>query len=287
MIPIIGFICWNRMGMTIQNINLLLKTNNDFELYIIDNNSKDNTWEFLQTLNDSRIKEIKRFDKNYGVVYALNYVISKRKLGQPFINIENDVSILNTDWISNCEKVIKEFPEIGVLGNVRPTYFKERNTTYNEFIRNKIKFWKTNGIIGCCMYFTSEIMNIMGYFNEELCLPDIEIGKRMDILGKWIGYCPDNKILYQQIKCSKCNHAGLCKSADITDKNLDCFKSYNLEYKHLKFFNKNIKAMKEYMKNINRNSLYCPSIHDKKSLEKYQYNIKKAMSNFDFFSKDD
>lgn len=81
---LVSFICWNRAGLNARNLNALLKSTDDFELYIIDSNSSDDTLEFIKTLNDKRIKEIKKFDLNRGCAYAINYIMSKRKKEQFF-----------------------------------------------------------------------------------------------------------------------------------------------------------------------------------------------------------
>ena len=83
---LVSFICWNRAGLNARNLNALLKSTDDFELYIIDSNSSDDTWEFIKTLNDKRIKEIKKFDLNRGCAYAINYIMSKRKKEQFFFH---------------------------------------------------------------------------------------------------------------------------------------------------------------------------------------------------------
>ena len=53
---LVSFICWNRAGLNARNLNALLKSTDDFELYIIDSNSSDDTWEFIKTLNDKRMR---------------------------------------------------------------------------------------------------------------------------------------------------------------------------------------------------------------------------------------
>ena len=59
--PLISYSTFHRMGLTVRNLNSLLRTTDDFELHIIDNNSQDDTWEYIQSLNDSRIKSRTRF----------------------------------------------------------------------------------------------------------------------------------------------------------------------------------------------------------------------------------
>jgi glycosyltransferase involved in cell wall biosynthesis len=116
MIPaFISFVTFNRMGLTIRNLDALLKTTDDFELNIVDINSNDNTWDFIQSLKDSRIKSITRLPENKGPIYALNYNLARRKPGQYFITIDSDVHLHTPDWISRFMKVFDTFPDVGLL----------------------------------------------------------------------------------------------------------------------------------------------------------------------------
>jgi hypothetical protein len=74
--PMVSFITWNRLGLTDRNLKALLRTDEDFELYLADNNSRDGTWYYLSSLSDPRIKSRVRFDANRGPVYAANYHLS-------------------------------------------------------------------------------------------------------------------------------------------------------------------------------------------------------------------
>jgi len=282
MVPIIGYTCWNRMGNTVLSIPNLLKSTDDFELHIIDNDSQDDTWNYLQTLKDPRIKEIKKFDKNRGVIYATNYVISKRKPGQSFINIENDVSIFTKNWITNIENMLKEFPEIVLAGNVRPTYFKERHVTYSEIVRNNVKFWRTSHIIGCNMYMPSKTLDVLGYFNEEIYFGDVCLNSRLKKLGGWTGYCPANHILHEEPKCEGCPHGGICSDP----KDLYCFVDYKKNYKHKKFYKFKLAKAQKYAQTVTRETIYCPSIHDEESQKKARYNKAEAIKNFKYYSRE-
>ena len=88
-------------------------------MHIIDCNSKDNSWDYIMSLSDDRIKSKTRFKKNLGPIYALNYALSKRKPDQYFINVDSDVYIKTDGWLSCFMDVFREFPEVGVLGTMR------------------------------------------------------------------------------------------------------------------------------------------------------------------------
>ena len=65
--PMISYVTFNRMGLTVRNLTALLKTTDNFELHIVDSNSKDNTWDFIKQLNDPRIKSKVRLQANAGL----------------------------------------------------------------------------------------------------------------------------------------------------------------------------------------------------------------------------
>lgn len=82
--PFLSYITFNRLGLTARSLKSILDTPEDFEMHIIDSNSKDDTWEYIQSLDDSRIKSKTRLDMNLGPVYALNLNLSKRRQEQYF-----------------------------------------------------------------------------------------------------------------------------------------------------------------------------------------------------------
>ena len=94
MMPLVAYPTFNRLGSTVLSLGSLLRTTDNFELYVGDNDSKDKTWDFLQSLKDPRIKEIKRFEHNYGEINVLNWALSKRRKGQDVVIMENDAQLL-------------------------------------------------------------------------------------------------------------------------------------------------------------------------------------------------
>ena len=115
-LPFVSYITFNRLGLTARNLHALLKTSDDFELHLLDSNSQDGTWEFIQSLNDRRIKSKTRLPLNQGPIYAVNYNLSKRNPDQYFIAFNSDVLILSSDWITRFMRVFDKFPEVGMLG---------------------------------------------------------------------------------------------------------------------------------------------------------------------------
>lgn len=48
--PFISYVTFNRLGLTVKNLSSILDSTDDFELHIIDNNSTDGTWKYIQKL---------------------------------------------------------------------------------------------------------------------------------------------------------------------------------------------------------------------------------------------
>jgi hypothetical protein len=279
---LISFLCWNRLGLTSKNLEALLRTNEDFDLYIVDNNSQDDTYEYLKDLKDPRIKNIIKFSYNYGAIYSTNFVLSKRKKNQNFMNIDNDVCINNKNFITDNLETLKEFPELGVLGNVRKTYFEEYPEIKKEKIeRNNRIIYKTNYIMGSNMFFPSHIMDSLGYFNE--CgFGDTDISHRLRILNKWMGFSFENNISSNQsIPCKDCSALKYCRDF----KNKICFSIYKKNYHHKK--DELCKLLEEVSKNIvyKNKEVYCGSIHDPKSQKKGFYSKEDSEKIFNYFKK--
>jgi len=285
---IICFLYWNRLGLTAKNLDSLLRSKEEFDLYIVDNNSKDDTFKYLKSLKDSRIKEIKRFNVNRGLVYAANYVISKRKEKEDFMYIENDVEMKTSYFLKNIKKLLDNFPEVGILGNVRDTYFEEERVKAakiekTEIIRNNSILRKTDRLVGCCLFFPGEVMDKLGYFNET-GFGDSELSQRVRLLGKWLGYIANNLVHQRQsIPCEECLAHFFCSSVG----SLVCFKEHHKGYGHGnielgRILHENYSKWKFTKENV-----YCGSVHDKLSQSKGYYSAEDANKVFSFFSKRD
>src|SRR5438046_2777243 len=59
-------------------ISVLQQNFRNFELLIVDDCSTDGSWEYLKTLNDSRVTIFKN-PKNCGLFYNLNFLIGKSR----------------------------------------------------------------------------------------------------------------------------------------------------------------------------------------------------------------
>jgi hypothetical protein len=234
--PLISYLTYNRLGNTAITLPSLLRTFDDFELYLIDNGSKDDTWQFLNDTKDPRIKHRKRFDDNIGCAHALNYGLSFRKEDQDWINYEYDFRIHDKNFVTHFWDVYEDFPE---FGGFSATSFPEQTKMISTSIMNyPDKLIIRNGhrvyldtIMGFCSFFPYETMNLIGYYDESLCALDIELNQRLNkCLGKKTGYVLD-------IHCSQALAGGYCPTCiafhepcignSTDDQNSVCMKFYS------------------------------------------------------------
>lgn len=281
--PMISYVTWNRMGLTARNLSALLSGSEDFELCIVDNSSCDNSWEYLNSLKDGRIKSRVRFDANKGHVYATNFNLSKRKKEQIFITIDNDVHIHTENWISQFLKAFDEFPEVGLLGAVTEQYY---DNYYHPYVRKEhngtVYLQMHRGFVeGCCQCIRPEVLDLLGYWNEENCIGDMEMCYR---IGKFTpfraGFLPAVKIdQVQNISCSICTakeHCSLDRPA------VTCFLIHSRKYSSPSFKALYGNRYREFIRETvhGRPKAYCPSIHDPESMKKGEYDAVKAENNF-------
>jgi hypothetical protein len=291
----ISFVTFNRMGLTVRNLNSLLKTTDDFELNIIDSNSKDDTWDFIQSLSDSRIKSITRLPENKGPIYALNCNLAKRKPDQYFITLDSDVHLNTPDWISRFMKVFDKFPDVGLLGlrlanpflrNITPVTPIEKDGVSYQQLKNGFIGVPFDFIPGHCQCLRPELIDRIGYWSEECGAGDAELSIRVKRYTPYkAGFVTDIKIdMNQSIPCYNCKGRKWCK----LDKSKGtCFDIHTAKHKNNDFVLKNFWKYLLFFKEIEegKRSAYCASILDPESIKNHKYNNKWAQENFNFYAK--
>jgi glycosyltransferase involved in cell wall biosynthesis len=288
--PFLSYITYNRLGLTIQSLTKLLSSSEDFELHIIDSNSKDDTWDYLMSLGDSRIKSRTRFEINHGKIYALNMNLLTRSPEQYFFSVDCDAVIETDNWISKFMGVFEAFPDVGLLGvpaknESLPPVLPQTNgiQTYLELSDNRLDVDR-NYIPGYCMGLRPELIKELGYFCEENYFGEMELCHRVCNYTNWkAGFLPDvNVTLPQKINCSDCLYADKCT---MNKENGSCFQKYEQKYKNEEFLKKYRWKFEETMKDMQSGArpAYCASLLDGNSSKEHIYNTDWAMENFYFF----
>lgn len=291
--PYISYITFNRLGLTVRNLQNLLDSEEDFELNIIDCNSKDNSWEYIKSLDDKRIKSKIRFDKNAGPIFALNYALSRRRPNQYFITLDSDTFIKTKNWIARFMEVFTAFPEVGLLGLMRdqpyPRFMPpiiprvKGDAAYLE-LKNADIETQMDFIPGHLQCLRPELIEEIGYWCEENGFGDAEIAPRIVHYTDFkVGFLTTVEIdMAQRLPCGDCMAKSFCT---LNRSVKDCFtlsKQYN---KNESFVEKNTWKFKQTFQELKDGvrTAYCASIHDPESRKSHYYNAEWANDNFRYY----
>lgn len=291
--PFIHYVTFNRLGLTIRNLQSVLETTDDFEMHIVDSNSQDNTWEFIQDLNDPRIKSKTRLPLNCGPILPANMNLTKRNPDQYFITLDSDVNIKTKDWISRFIKVFNTFPEVGLLGLAKgepyeefypPVTPKKKNGVWYLQLRDGFIDSPLDFVPGCCQCVRPELFNEIGYWSEENGYGDAEICARINNYTAYkSGFVMDIDIdMVQTISCDECQGKKWCKLDQVET---TCFVIRDRLHKNEGaaevFKSKFDETFKELQEGTR--TAYCASIIDPESMQKHLYHKDWALENFSFF----
>lgn len=297
--PFLSYITFNRLGLTARSLKSILDTTEDFEMHIIDSNSKDDTWEYIESLTDSRIKSKTRLEANSGPVFALNLNLTKRKSDQYFFSVDSDVVIKTKDWLTRFMEVFNEFPDVGLLGVQRtPPYFPvypqvisktSNGVTYLE-LKNGYVDVLLDFVHGCCMGMRPELIKEIGYWSEETCYGDAELSPRVvNYTNFKAGFMSDQYMMSQividmaqSITCEECIVKEYCKLDKVYN---TCFNIHQDYYKNTPFVTKYKWKYLEFFKELEegKRPVYCASIHDTESVANHVYNEEWALENMKYY----
>lgn len=291
-LPFVSYITFNRLGLTVKSLSSILNSTDDFDLHIVDNNSTDGTWEYLQSLNDSRIKSKTQLPVNAGQIYALNYNLLRRQPDQYFITVDNDVVIETPDWISRFQKIFSSFPHVGLLGVVGPSpqtlpptikIFKLNQLLYlelNKTPENNVPNYAPRG----CLALRPELITILGYWSEENYFGNLELFFRVNRFTSYkAGLLKDIIIsMPQGIPCAQCQYQARCQLNRPVETCLSIYQK--LDVKDL-FEAKYKWKLNETVKDLlsGARSAYCASLQDGKAMSENVINVDWALENLRFF----
>ncbi|HEY5583476.1 MAG TPA: glycosyltransferase [Ruminiclostridium sp.] len=291
--PFISYVTFNRLGLTIKNLAAILESTDDFEMHIVDNCSTDGTWEYIQSLNDSRILSKIQIGINVGQIYALNLNVVRRRPEQFFITVDNDVYIETKDWISRFMKVFEAFPEVGLLGVSRgepyPAYYppvtlkEKEGISYLELVHSSPDV-ERDFVPGCCQCLRPELIKELGYWSEENCAGEAEISLRVNNYSSFqVGFMTDISIkMPQALECAECQYNSLCQ---LNKSSKTCFSIYHKNNKNEAFKEKFKWKFDETIKDMRsgKRTLYCASSLDAASTENHIFQSDWALENFRFY----
>ena len=164
---------YNRLEWTIETLSSIITTTTDYDNYeiiLVNNNSKDGTTEWLDWIKEnsafysSKIKHIK-CDKNlgdwYGMVEGLKHVSEDSEY---VMQIDNDVQVFDKEWLNKLVFVLENYPTkmamlkrigIDMRYELKPKN-GEKQLTYNGEV---LTLWEVERPVCCYIIKTSDFRN--------------------------------------------------------------------------------------------------------------------------------
>ncbi|WP_106766097.1 glycosyltransferase family 2 protein [Paenibacillus faecalis] len=167
----------DRLDLTKRCVESVIRnTEISFEWIFVDNASKDNTIEYLQTVENAKVIQN---SENKGFAAGCNQGMAVAK-GKYIVLLNND-TIVTPGWLSNLHKWLKKIPSAGIVGpvsNVVAPIQRVNDFVYqsleelNAYAEKRAELFKDKGfyphrLTGLCMLFPVELVNRIGGMDER------------------------------------------------------------------------------------------------------------------------
>ena len=185
---------YNASNYIAESINSILnQTYEDFELIIVNDGSKDQTAEIVNSFKDSRIKLVNN-DSNMGIVFSLNKAIA--------ISVGKFIARMDSDDIAMQDRLAKQIEylrnnNLEICGCAIKTFGSmEKTITYPELIED-VRFFS---IFGSPLAHPTVLGNanlFKKYLYKNVAAEDYDLWSRMLIDGVRIGSMKDALLNYR------------------------------------------------------------------------------------------
>jgi GT2 family glycosyltransferase len=170
-------LCFNKLNYTIECIKSVLKNTTalNYEVIIVNNNSSDNTKNYLDSIKLDNVIVVHN-DNNYGFSKGMNIGVARAKY--EYIILLNNDTVVNKNWDYYLINTLKQDSDVfGVMpitnhcGNEARVDIK--HSTINEFfqkvenINKKIVPYKAESLILFCTAFRREEFIAIGLLDEN------------------------------------------------------------------------------------------------------------------------
>ncbi|RKY14061.1 MAG: hypothetical protein DRP52_01090 [Planctomycetota bacterium] len=165
--PLLSVIAFNREKETEITIRSLYQTGamDEAEVWVVDNNSSDGTADMLMGLVAEGIikdRQTTLMMQNMGCPKALNWVLAKRRPGQHFIKVDNDVRFLTPGWVGKMTKFLADYPTAAM---VSPWYSELEDSNQGRLIARHGTWDRYWPVVGHCCIHSGELLDQVGFFD--------------------------------------------------------------------------------------------------------------------------
>lgn len=175
-------VTWNQLDYTRQCLaSLKHRTDEPYEVIIVDNNSTDGTVAYLESLPDITLI---RNDENRGFPAAVNQGLRVAK-GRQIVLLNND-TLLTTGWLRRMLEAARSDPQIGLVGPVSncvsgpqqiPVGYRDLTGLDGfawEWGRRQREIVDLERLVGFCLLVTRECLERVGLFDERFGIGNFE-----------------------------------------------------------------------------------------------------------------
>ena len=191
----ISIVTFNRLSFTKQAVAAILKyTAFPHVITVVDNNSQDETQEYLKELHQTGvIKNLVLLKENVGVAKASNIAWLQEPEALYYLKYDNDIVIEKNNWLSSLITVIDAIPELGAIGyNFEPLSYP-----IQVINSQRIRIKEQGNIGGACFLIPKRTSDILGYWCEDYGLygfEDVDYSFRIKLAGLLNAYMDDEEI---------------------------------------------------------------------------------------------
>lgn len=209
---------------TLDNFStLVVPPGLDWELIVVDNNSKDNTLEVIRQFTKTASFSVRYvFEGRQGKSAALNAGVAAAK-GEVVVFTDDDV-ILHPEWLLNLKRAFDEFNCAGVAGRIMPVWqhpkpdwleMEEQQAIGHYELGDEPKQIEDHNPLGANSAYRRDLFAKYGTFRLDLghrgedrgiTCEDTEFASRLFRAGEKIMYVP-SAIVYHPVDPDRCNKA--------------------------------------------------------------------------------
>ncbi|MFH0908291.1 MAG: glycosyltransferase [bacterium] len=178
----IVILTWNGLDYTKRCINSLREMTEgvDYHIIVVDNKSTDGTPEWLQTVEGVKLI---RNETNEGYVRGNNRGLRAIPPDHDVVLLNNDIRIIQENWLERLRDAANEHPDYGVLGckmlwpdgrllhtgTVMPlnNYWGFQIGSNEENINQYPGINEVEGVVGACMYIRRDARQVVGLLDED------------------------------------------------------------------------------------------------------------------------
>jgi hypothetical protein len=218
---LISIVNYNGKKLLEKNIPYLKESKGvDFDICVVDNNSLDDSIQFLKEKHpDVKIVESKQ---NLGYGRAHNLVVEKYSNYDYYVFINNDIRV-TTNWLTELVKVAKNNKNVGAVGpkiflsdkekkliNSAGMNIDKHHMGYDRYVGEvdsdeKDVIEKVDGICGAVMLIPKEVINKVKGFHPKMFLyyEDVDLSLRIRDAGYKIYYCGSSVVYHDHMASTK------------------------------------------------------------------------------------